>query len=72
MSNATKIRSSASDYFQFGPFFDGKFLKLSDWKNFLRQPLLSVNKYRSIGPVDRDTNLRSPIIKKEQTWETIL
>jgi hypothetical protein len=52
--------------------FDGKFLKLSVWKNFLRGPLLSANKYRSIGAVDRDTNLRSPIIKKEQTWETIL
>jgi len=40
------------------------------WKNFLRIPLLSANKYRSIGPLIGVMSTRSLKIKKEQTWET--
>ncbi|WP_132559310.1 hypothetical protein [Rhizobium sullae] len=69
---ATKVPPHSPEYFQMRPIFDGKFLKLSNWKNFLRIPLLSANKYRSIGPLIGNICARSPKIKKEQTWETKL
>jgi hypothetical protein len=66
---ATRTQPLTPDYFQMRPIFGGKFLKLSNWKNFLRMPLLSANKYRSIGPLIGVMSSRSLKIKKEQTWE---
>src|SRR3954470_13018638 len=67
--NATKIRLNVLQSCKCGPIFDRKFLKLLFWKNFLRMPLRSANKYRSIGPLIGVMSARSLKIKKEQTWE---
>jgi hypothetical protein len=67
---ATGIGLNLPQSCKFWPIFDRKFLKLLFWKNFLRMPLLSANKYRSIGPLIGVMSPRSPKIKKEQTWET--